>query len=851
MTQKYGMASKPKNVQNAADVDKDETETTNIMGHPEKTVKQPGKPVKRVLNELDPECQDNIEAPIRLQEFAMARSRISEAVQDYKGVKGDFMTNMDGRTNKLGGKQKNTGATEPFGKSTSGEACDCITTHMKDMNLKTKQKNVGGGFETVNTSKGTASDGITSEMGNMCGELGQNSKQKNKGGQHEPFKGSTNKMSEEWSLANIAGIMEGDSVNLQSLFETYSGQASYVCLEDFQQLCNAHGVKTILSERNLQSLMEASRKFMFYEGNDASGRFWQPRPLSEMVGSGAVAAGPAVEEEEFPTDEVPEEVPNEVPEVADTDMPAGIEQDVIEIDAEGPDDLADVFQQIGDDFERAANLIAGHDEESETPEDEALEGDMPEGEAGDEEGDEAGDEEGDEEETEECTEEVCEDADVGDEVSSPESGNMMGQIGSAVKGKATAVAMKGREDDEKNAVDPSKEVVKTESRKCAHCGTILDESGCMLCDFLRESNELGGMNGEDAKADKDGFYTSDKTKSGQGELGTKIPPQETCNSTSGAASDGITSEIPGMQTPLKPKMKNVGGQAAFKGGSGTMKENILRLSRVAKEAISNGAMKIGRAGKYTVRFGVRTEGASATFSALTEALAVVEELLQMYDRKKVVFEALYSMPHRKAIIYRCRLPMVQTRRRDPVACEGKILFKTRKVASAFADCVVSEGIACRVKNHNWGAAVVGQFSWPTAQKAFSMLSEAWGTQIRSPGQEAFSRGYDEDLGGEPELEHGFEQEQDFNEPEDDLEEPEYNTEAPGYIDPEGQLCPHCGSAESPDENGVCYGCGNDRSGGSPEVEFGARPDEELQDLQDLEFDSGIDARDISPRRRFR
>ena len=62
------MVDKPRNVKNAADADKDETDKTNVMGHPERTVKQPGKPVKRVLNELDPECQDNIEAPIRLQE---------------------------------------------------------------------------------------------------------------------------------------------------------------------------------------------------------------------------------------------------------------------------------------------------------------------------------------------------------------------------------------------------------------------------------------------------------------------------------------------------------------------------------------------------------------------------------------------------------------------------------------------------------------------------------------------------------------------------------------------------------------------------------------------------------------
>jgi hypothetical protein len=848
------MSDKPRNVPNAADADKDETEVTNKMGHPERTVKQPGKPVKRVLNELDPECQDNIEAPVKLQEFKMARSRILENVQDYKGVKGDFMTGMGGRTDKLGGKQKNTGAgIEKFGESTSGEACDGITTKLKDLNLRTKQKNTGGGFETETIKDGTAEDGITSPIGTMGNELGQNSMQKNKGGQFETLKGSKSTMSgsvaEEWSLGNIATIMEGDSVNLQSLFESYSKNSSYVCLDDFQQLCNAHGVQTTLSEQNLKTLMAASRKFMFYEGNDASGRFWQPQPLSEMVGSGAVADAPVEEDDEIPIDdEGPDIDPDDVGQatVVPTDLGGDLGQDSVEVDVEvgGPDDLADVFQEIGVGFERAADLIAGHDESAETPEDEAAEGDLPFDDATP--GEEVG-EPGDEEEETECTEEVCEDSDIGDEAS-PESGNMMGRIGSSVKGKATAVAMKGREEDEKSSQIPEKHTggardwlnreheLETESRNCcARCGTVLDANGCMLCDLLRESEELGGMNGEDAKANKDGYYTADKTQKGQGELGTKIPPQETCESTSGAASDGITSEVPGKQTPLKPKMKNTGGQAAFKGGSGTMKENILRLSRAAKEAVARGAMRVGRAGKYTVRFGVQCEGSAQVFPTLTDALTVVEELLQVSKSSRVVLEALFSMPHQNKILYRHRLPLAKTKRRDPIACEGKILFKTGKVANVFADRVVSEGIACRVKNHNWGAAVTGQFSWPVAQKAFQMLPEAWGTQIRSPRQEKLAGRLEDDPidtseFGDPNLEptvgdlgSGVE-----DSIEGDIDsEPEYNAEAPGYIDPEGNLCPNCGNAESPDEMGRCYQCGTHRPGGSSEAELGAVPDENL------------------------
>lgn len=59
---------KPRNVPNADDKDKDELDNPNLMGQPERTVKQPGKPTKRVLNELDPEDQGGIDKPIKLQE---------------------------------------------------------------------------------------------------------------------------------------------------------------------------------------------------------------------------------------------------------------------------------------------------------------------------------------------------------------------------------------------------------------------------------------------------------------------------------------------------------------------------------------------------------------------------------------------------------------------------------------------------------------------------------------------------------------------------------------------------------------------------------------------------------------
>jgi hypothetical protein len=117
------------------------------------------------------------------------------------------------------------------------------------------------------------------------------------------------------------------------------------------------------------------------------------------------------------------------------------------------------------------------------------------------------------------------------------------------------------------------------------------------------------------------------------------------------------------------------------------------------------------------------------------------------------------------------------------------------------------------------------------------MSEAWGTQIHTPEREAFHRGYEDqwgdNIGGE--VEPGLD------------DEPEYSAGAPGNIDPEGNMCPNCGSVEAPDEHGICYGCGERRAAAEPELELGARPDENLAGSDDyLDFDQGFQPRRPMP-----
>lgn len=72
--------------------------------------------------------------------------------------------------------------------------------------------------------------------------------------------------------------------------------------------------------------------------------------------------------------------------------------------------------------------------------------------------------------------------------------------------------------------------------------------------------------------------------------------------------------------------------------------------------------------------------------------------------------------------------------------------------------------------------------------------------------------------------------------------PDHNPEVPGPYDPEGNVCPECGSMEPALERGgmyTCPECGGDRSGGA-ESEFGAQVDQDLHDYQAYEDSNTAD-----------
>ena len=164
--------------------------------------------------------------------------------------------------------------------STHGDAKD---GHQSELghNWPKQPKNSGGSLETFEGSRW--SDGGTLKSGSGQDEF-DNKGRPQKMPKTGPITGTSGPQngqpSEGWSPQNIGIMMEGD-FDLQSLFNNYSRKYEMVCVEDFQALCNAHGVGVSLDESSLLSLMEANREFIFYHGEDANGPYWCPTAFSE------------------------------------------------------------------------------------------------------------------------------------------------------------------------------------------------------------------------------------------------------------------------------------------------------------------------------------------------------------------------------------------------------------------------------------------------------------------------------------------------------------------------------------------------------------------------------------------
>ena len=66
-----------------------------------------------------------------------------------------------------------------------------------------------------------------------------------------------------------------------------------------------------------------------------------------------------------------------------------------------------------------------------------------------------------------------------------------------------------------------------------------------------------------------------------------------------------------------------------------------------------------------------------------------------------------------------QMPLITIDPRGAVTSEGKVIFRYPKVANIIAEEWAAQGVTCKVKEHNWGAAVEGKISKQLIQSAFN------------------------------------------------------------------------------------------------------------------------------------
>ena len=170
--------------------------------------------------------------------------------------------------------------------STHGEPTDGHQKKIADLNLRTSQKNTGSGVAepfggdrwsdggVLPQGQGPGADTWTHEEGPGMPSDGPIT------GTNGPQLGQPANEGKGWTPSKMARMM-GEDFDVQGLFNSYARNASAVCVEDFQALCDAHGAEIVLDESSMLSLMGVNNEFMFYEGRDTDGPYWVPKAITE------------------------------------------------------------------------------------------------------------------------------------------------------------------------------------------------------------------------------------------------------------------------------------------------------------------------------------------------------------------------------------------------------------------------------------------------------------------------------------------------------------------------------------------------------------------------------------------
>jgi hypothetical protein len=570
-----------------------------------------------------------------------------------------------------------------------------------------------------------------------------------------------------WTPENVGTMMEGE-FDVQSLFDNYARHANFVCVEDFQQLCDAHGAAVELDRKSLLRLMQNNQEFMFREGQDASGAFWLvaeewEKPwLKDKDGEGKdgkkskkdgdeddeegddkgkppFAEGrnsrrtinefqirsPAAEASLYTHDQ-----PGQHPDLYGGDphlgMDSGYEDNLADLHGGAGAGVGGEDGSIADGCPECGFMGVGPGEDS-----------CPE--CGSPMGDQMGP------------------AGMGPVGVAAGMGGMGGGAGHGI-GQHNHLDLPGRSDDHQppsHEMEESRAIVvgpammqslksfmqsargiveKRQSfRREAigealqwawlhHAGDVdprrapsdVQESLKKLMSQYRNFNPLR----EDHRMEQSGDSITGRTKATVSEDLPDMPGPDKIEDHGDPLGKHQTNNLEG--TPAVPGTAK--GMSGTGGYAQSVKENVNRIANHVRKSLVEARRPLS--GDCNLAFTILVrEGTQINRTArrgtLAEALADVEELLQIHKPQDVVLES-YFIQGSKCVL-KHDIPMVKVRQRGPLVAEGKALFRFQRTAERFANELVAEGATCRITPHNWGHAVAAKVNYKIATAAFQRL----------------------------------------------------------------------------------------------------------------------------------
>lgn len=615
------------------------------------------------------------------------------------------------------------------------------------------------------------SDGGTLSGGSGPNEL-DNSGRAQKMPSSGPIKGvngpQLGQPQESWSPNRIGSLMEGSDTNLQQLFDLFARESDYVCLEDFQNLLNAYGNDSVIDESSIIQLMAANRELMFHEGRDASGRYWVGVPVSESKKPWEDGKDDDAEEDDAPKSKKPWEDGDDDCEAMEESRRPSKKRVLREFQVRTPDDEARPYGGMGPGNRRPmGDPDFGDDIMGDVTDDmDANSYDDMLGMSNEYDAANGPGPFGDDDSCPECGTNTAED-------SCPECGTYLSSNEEDMFGAQedpdfdyvddTDEFYRGRGPSAFEP-DPFDESVRVRSPQMIESLTKFIGSAKKIIE--RNSSEFSPAAIGEALQLSWGYYARgvnpnhapSKVKSSIKRLMESYPSfnplleNEAMDKmggsglASGKASNSSSylaeKDNPGPDEmeehgdPLGKKQKNTldgtpiikGTEKGMNGNGGyakSVKENVTRLATHTKRRLLESAR--GIKGKYGVSFAILVNengkvNRTNRRSTLAEALADVEEILQIHSHQDVVLECYFHQNNKQ--IGKATVPMIQVKPRGPMVSEGKAIFRFNRTAEKFADNLVAEGVTCRLGNHNWGCSVAAKVNYAVARQAFLAINES-------------------------------------------------------------------------------------------------------------------------------